>query len=259
VKSISRGLLACLAVTGCGRATSTSGGSATDPNALTSCAPGVELTGASYKLERSRFAFGSMPMREDMYGWMRWVGSDGVLTILPNGSETGLPNGGAPESSLPDWSADPMALAQHVREYFESMGVADCQVMVPQILGGSGGRDVSLMRGIDRIIVSESLAFAHFENADQTTSEGLYWPTIAAEVVVTGRAFRDRLADATALAAYKALLPADAQGDGQVTIHHSSWVSKTPFTAAATYDVITKAPALRIFDPEGNEIPQTQF
>jgi hypothetical protein len=255
MKSTSYRLVACALIAGCG------GGSTADsptPNQLTSCAPGTELTGASYKLDLSRFAFGSTPTRDDTSMFARWVGADGVVAISPNGSEIGLLNGGAPEASLPDWSADPTALALHVRGYWEAMGVADCQVMAPQILGGSGGRDVTLLRGVDGIMVSESLADARFEDADQTTSETFYWPTIPADVVAAARAFRDRLADSTMRAAYEASLPAEARGgDGQVVIHHAESSSTTPFWSAATYDVqesTPNGPGLHHFDATGKEV-----
>jgi hypothetical protein len=86
----------------------------------------------------------------------------------------------------------------------------------------SAANAVALVRGVDGILVSESNASARFNSADQTTQEGMYWPEIAASVVRDARAFRDRLADPARLAAYKALLPSDAQGDGQVVIHSAS-------------------------------------
>jgi hypothetical protein len=57
----------------------------------------------------------------------------------------------------------------------------------------------------------------------------------------SARAFRARLADRTELAAYKAKLPADAQGDGLVILYHTRSSSTAPFSAAATYDVALPA------------------
>jgi hypothetical protein len=54
--------------------------------------------------------------------------------------------------------------------------------------------------------------------------------------------FANQLADPAGLAAYKAKLPADAQGQGHVAIHHTSMGSQSPFYAAATYDVVQTAP-----------------
>jgi hypothetical protein len=68
------------------------------------------------------------------------------------------------------------------------------------------------------------------------------------------------------LAAYKAKLPADAQGQGQVLIHHTSAGSSSPFHAAVTYDVVQTEPpsdsggislggeADLSFDPNGNPV-----
>jgi hypothetical protein len=70
------------------------------------------------------------------------------------------------------------------------------------------------------------------------TNEGFYWPTVPADVVASARAFRDRLADPNQLAAYKAMLPPGARGDGVVNVHHLNAASNMPFAAAASYDVV---------------------
>jgi hypothetical protein len=228
---------------------------------LASCEPGAELTGASYDVAKSRFAFGSTPVVQPEVNLTRWVGADGALAIFSNGDEGAGLNGGAPESVLPSWSNDPAALGQHVREYFISMGVAPCQIAAPQVMGGTSGIGISLERSVDGIFVGESLAFADFDVDDQTTDEGFYWPTIGADVVSAARAFRDRLADPAGLAAYQALLPAEAQGPGRVLIRHTEGVSTmTPFLAAAVYDVFEPNPAGKgsnhDFDAEGHEVTQ---
>jgi len=226
---------------------------------VTGCGVGAPLTGAAYDVTKSRFAFGSTPVRDDANGFMRWVGDHGVVAIEVSGGEIGSLNGGAPEASLPDWSNDPTALGAHVTAYFESFGVNSCQVGDAQALGGSGGLTIDLVRSVDGITVSESLAYSRMDNQDQSTSEGFYWPTIPADVVTAARALHVKLADPTALAAYKAKLPADAQGDGVVNIHHTDAASTSPFAAAATYDVVMTAgllgmPAVLSFDADGNPV-----
>jgi hypothetical protein len=237
---------------------STSSSPTNDPVARASCQPGAELTGASYDISKSRFAFGSTPVAEHEATLTRWVGNDGVVAIFNNGFTLAALNGGAPEFSLPDWSSDPDALAQHVREYFVSMGVAPCQIGTPEIFGGSNGRIAGFVRVIDGIPVGESLANAKFDSQDQTTSENFYWPTIPADVVTTARAFRDRLADPAGLAAYKALLPAEAQGDGRVLIRHSDSSSTAPFASTAVYDVFVPNPdgkgGNQDFDADGHPV-----
>jgi hypothetical protein len=239
-----------------------------------SCQPGATLTGAAYDITKSKFAFGSMPSIESASGLVRWVGRDGVVAIFPGGMELGVMNAGAPESDLSDWSTDSAALSDHVIAYVGSMGVAPCQIAFHPInstVSGGGSIDgsfvvtsaantVALVRGVDGILVSESNASARFNSADQTTQEGMYWPPIAASVVRDARAFRDRLADPARLAAYKALLPSDAQGDGQVVIHHSGGGTMSPFQAAATYDVAQSVSGMfgagqeYSFDPNGNPV-----
>jgi hypothetical protein len=247
-----------LACFGCG-AGPISPGAGSTTGAVTGCEVGAPLKGAAYDVTKSRFAFGSTPVRDDLNGFARWVGDDGVVAVWSSGGEMGSMNGGAPEASLPDWSDDPAALGAHVSAYFASFGVASCQVAGAQVDGGSGGRTIALLRSVDGIIVGESNAYARFDNQDQSTSEGFYWPTIPADVVTNARAFHARLADPTQLAAYRAKLPADAQGDGVVDLHHTNSSSTSPFAAAATYDVETTGGPLGrgstlSFDADGNPV-----
>jgi hypothetical protein len=239
------------------------------------CAAGAPLAGASYDLAKSRFAFGSSPVEEDSLVLKHFVGKDGVVAIWPSGGEMGSMNGGAPETSTPDWSTDVSTLQQHVVDYFGSMGVQSCQIDGTGVNGGvSGGgaaggpvtttneqRSISLTRAIDGIVVVESLAHARFDADDQTTSEGLYWPEIPADVVTAAEALRSELASPDGLAAFKAKLPGAAQGEGRVVIHHTSFapaVATTPFHAAATYDVTYDGPdtaEMLSFDATGAPVP----
>jgi len=246
-----------LAAAGCGGATSL------DPptsGAVTGCEPGAPFAGATYDVAKSRFAFGSTPVRDDANGFERWVGRDGVVAIEKSGGEIGSLNGGAPEAGLPDWSNDPSALGAHVTTYFEGFGVASCQVANAGVNGGSGGRTITLVRAVDgHIVVGESLAFARFDSADQSTSEGFYWPALPADVVASARAFAAMVADPAQLAAFKAKLPADAQGDGIVNLHHTGSSSTAPFAAAATYDVepppsVFGRGSTLSFDADGNAV-----
>lgn len=224
-------LLACSACAG-SNDTSTRASSA-----AVGCKPGAALQGGTYDLAKSRFAFGSTPMQEASPMLTRWVGDHGVVAITAGGGELGIMNAGAPETNLPDFSGDPATLQKHVQDYFGSMGVQACQVSNANVLGGSGGRTIVLARASNGIPVVESNVNARFNNADQTTSEGFYWPTIAADVVTAAEALNARITDPASLAAYQALLPAEAQGTGSVVIHHSSSFSMDAFRSAATYDV----------------------
>ena len=245
--------LACVGCSGAPLGSSVAAGN------VTGCAVGAPLAGAAYDITKSRFAFGSTPTMSDANGFVRWVGVDGVVAIEASGGELGILNGGAPEASLPDWSDDPTALAAHVSAYFATFGVDACQVGGTGVLGGSDGRTVALARVVDDIAVAESIAYARFDNQDQSTSEGFYWPAIPADVVSSARAFRAMVEDPAELAAYRAKLPANAQGDGVVTLHHTSSSSTTPFAAAATYDVAPPPDAFGSrstlsFDAAGNPV-----
>jgi hypothetical protein len=209
-----------------------------------SCSSTAALSGASYDITKSRFAFGSKPTEQNVPNLVRWVGSDGVVGISSSGSEMGVMNAGAPETKLPDWSKDFSKLTTHVTAYYASMGVPNCQISSISATYGSSGTTPRLERGLDGIPVAESHAYARFEVDDQTTEEGFYWPEIPAGVVTAAVAFKSKLADPKALAAYKAKLPSDAQGPGKVVIHHTSALSlsPSPFKAEGTYDVIQTTP-----------------
>lgn len=157
------------------------------------------------------------------------------------------------QSNLPDWSTNSAALSVHATAYWVSMGVASCQISGTgsdgSVSGSSGGgspmagpTNVTLSRSIGGVPVVESLAVARFDSDNQTTYEAFYWPSIPADVVSTAIAFSAKLASASGLAAYKAKLPADAQGQGRVVINHTSAGSPSPFQAAATYDVVQTTP-----------------
>lgn len=209
-----------------------------------SCVGLGPLAGAVYDVSKSRFAFGSTPAREDSAGMTRFVGDHGVVAIFTCGAATGLMNADAPELARPDWSTDTNLLIIHTLDYFAALGVEGCQVartdVHPEVATGQATQvSIALSRAVDGIPVAESSAYARFDVDDQTTSEGLYWPAIPAETVAAAKALRDQLADPGALAAYRAKLPAVAQGAGVVTIHHTSgsFGCDAPITAMATYDV----------------------
>jgi hypothetical protein len=120
------------------------------------------------------------------------------------------------------------------------------------LLGGptDGGRgttfvgpaSVYLGRGFDGVPVKDSFAWATFDADNQTTAESFYWPEIPGDVMSAAVALKNQLAGPAALAAYKAKLPADAQGDGGVIIHHSSMGWSGAFQAAAVFDVVQTTP-----------------
>jgi hypothetical protein len=228
-------------------------------SAALGCEPGSALQGGAYDISKSRFAFGSTPTKTEGGGSVRWVGADGVVATNANGAELGIMNASAPETNLPDWSGDPVALQAHVSEYFVAMGVQPCQLLPPNVNGGSGGRTIELARGLGGIPVSESNAYARFNSADQTTSEAFYWPSIPSDTVAAAQSLSARIADAAGLASYRALLPADAQAAGKVVIHHTSAFSTTAFRSAGTYDVQLPGGSLgegatASFDEQGNPV-----
>lgn len=213
---------------------------------------------AHYDLAKSRFAFGSTPTASAENGGTRWVGAHGQLLIQANGSVEATLDGGAPEASLPDWSEDPVALTAHVRDYLLLVGTPACELGDAQIMGGSGGRMLSFARRIDGVLVVESLANAQMDRDDQSTYELLYWPALPRDVVDAARKFHDQLQTPSALAAYRAKLPSDAQGDGHVVIHHNQFWDKTPLAVAYGWEtpliVDGRWTANALFDEAGHRI-----
>jgi hypothetical protein len=80
----------------------------------------------------------------------------------------------------------------------------------------------------------------------------------ACQIANTGE---NQLAAPGGLAAFKAKLPANAQGDGRVVIHHRVSGSSLPFTAVTTYDTVQLTPeddgGDLHFDPAGNPVTDT--
>ncbi len=80
--------------------------------------------------------------------------------------------------------------------------------------------------------------------------------------MIAAVAFRAQLANPASLTAYKAKLPANSQGPGTISIHHTASSSDEAFQAVVTYDVLQTSTGMfsgqeASFDAAGN--PVTQF
>jgi hypothetical protein len=154
-----------------------------------------------------------------------------------------------------------------VKEYFIGMGISDCQIVGTQILASSTSgtgidasyqRSVDCLRGIDGDIpIAESTALARINDEDRTNVETFFWPTLPASILILARAFKAETQDPTKLAAYKAKLPADAQGEGRVVIHHSTtWnMDPTKFVAFVSWDTVQGSTPVS-FNTDGAPVPQ---
>jgi hypothetical protein len=204
------------------------------------CSTTAALPAVKYDITKSRFAFGGKPvMTVQPDGSVLWTGPDGVLSIAPYGFSSASLDSGALESSLSPATTDYATEVAYARDYYVAMGVRACEVVAgPNIYS-------VLQRAVAGVLVAESIANATFDVDNQTTREDFYWPEVPASVVAGAVAFQQQLADPAALAAYKAKLPADAQGQGQVVIHHSDPAAAafSPFQALFTYDVHTSGDA----------------
>jgi hypothetical protein len=143
-----------------------------------------------------------------------------------------------------DWNADADALAAHVRAYFVSLGAQECQIARTYVTSGSSGRrTIHLARAIESVQVVESISYAQINSNDESDVEGIYWPAIPQPAIDAARAFRDSIATAEGLAAYKAKLPSNARGDGTLALHHTSAVqlpgsAPKEFVAMTTWEVL---------------------
>jgi hypothetical protein len=217
------------------------------------CLVNGALPGAAYDITKSRFAFGSTPVKSHLGSAVVWMGTDGSVGITPNGYESAALSSVAPQASLPGLvPPDGDATASYAAAYYETMGLESCEV-------GLSANEIpwEIGRNLQGIAVVESIGQAVFDVDGQTTTEAFYWPEIPADAVASAIAFQARLSDPSALAAYKSKLPPYAQSVGAVVIHHTDRYSDTaPFQAVATYDV--KLPFN--FDAGlGDEEPPTSF
>lgn len=213
---------------------------------------GTDLSGATWSVDKSRFAFGGMPVETPEGGRViAWIGTDGRATVEQFGYVGASLNGGAAAASRPNWSGG-SDLVGHVESYLMTFGIPACQIGNSSAFGSvSGGGAVGgtsttvagqttvvLSRVVDGIAIVESQAHAAIDDQDQSTNETLYWPTIPAATVSAAKSLRDQLKDPNALATYKAKLPDNARSaDGEVAIHHTFMVSSgAAFKAVATWD-----------------------
>ncbi len=102
---------------------------------------------------------------------------------------------------------------------------------------------------------SRGRAQAEAPSPRHTRTAALHWPTIPASTVAAALALKAEIATPAGLAAYKAKLPANAQGAGTVLIVHTHPGATTPFASAAAYSVVSSDGELDLsFDPDGKPI-----
>jgi len=239
------------------------------PTSACAVEPDTGLAGASWDVSLSRFAFGGTPTKSTAGPNTRWEGPQGSASVSLFGYAMARSNAAAPASLLPDWNTDPDLLTAHVRQYFVGMGAPECQILRTLVTasgsasgstdggitqGGSSQRTIHLARGLDGAIpIVDSLAWARMNNQNQTDAETFFWPMLPAATIAAARAFKSELADPTALAAYKAKLPSNARGDGEVVIHHTSIFPRTEFQTAVSWDTL-QGPSPASFDRDGKPL-----
>jgi hypothetical protein len=211
---------------------------------------GKDLSGATWSLAKSKFAFGGTPTESSSQGQDHFTGPEGAGIAYAGGAMM-IPNAGAPAGGRPDFSNDANIQTAHVRAYLQTFGIPDCQVSSVSQLGSGGGGGpvggptttyaghltIALNRGIGGSMIADSHANAEMNDQDASSREDIWWPAIPASVVAQAKQMQTDFADPAKLAAFQAKLPdGDGALPGVIRIHHNYPDSKT-FSAVVTWDV----------------------
>ena len=79
-----------------------------------------DTAGATWSIEKSKFAFGGAPVKD---GPNHWTGPEGAAVGPPDA--LAIPNSGASAQGRPDFSADVEVLKTHVKEYLMGFGIQE--------------------------------------------------------------------------------------------------------------------------------------
>lgn len=215
---------------------------------------------------RSQMAIGPGGTSRTEFGIDKMVGAYGTQGVMQStGLEMGLPNSDAPTLTKGPYGSSLQDHNDRVRSYFVSAGIPDNEIAgvdgnVGGMATGPAGSSPTpvgpniyysvLRRSAGGIPVSDSFAWARINVDSEVVEESVYWPAIPQSVIDQAIALRQRLADSSALSAFRASLP---QGPSQVSIRHSHGGWAGPFEVHAVYEVATAA-GPRDFDGSGNEI-----
>jgi hypothetical protein len=245
----------------------------------------IEGTGFEQPPEASLFDVGDDARREIDWPYERIAGSKGVFLIdQVTGATLAVPN--APSADSADESlmpADPEPLTKNAKQhnaavlaYFTEAGLPSAEVSgmhVTTTMAGDGPADqgiqpsrskllyytTHLERSVGGVPVEGSYCFAALDSDGKVITEGVYWPSIPAEVVHRAKALALKLASAESRASFltrvKAVRPDAEEAAGSVRIVHTSAGWHGPFEADALYNVVLskdggKAEIVR-FDDQG--------
>ena len=98
-------------------------------------------------------------------------------------------------------------------------------------------------RKLAGIRVAESFAWARFNKDGETVAEGVYWPSIPANVVSAAHDLQARLNDTTAQQNYATHIFNNypemlGPPTGEIVMHHSDSTSHGTFGAIVSFDVV---------------------
>jgi hypothetical protein len=234
--------------------------------------PGM-LPGFKQDISTSKFALGTYKETRDEFGFLRTVGTEGVLgRRKSNGFVLAVPNGDAPSVRRPPLTKDGDEHNDRVLSYFLEAGLPKEQVKAVHAsalmaAGGSAtgvesGPDQlvaytsSIGRALDGIPVPDSNAWARFNDLDEVVSEGSFWPSVPESVLAEAKALKSLMEDVSRADAYRAKLPTQNR-DGRVVIRHSAPTFDAAPEYFAAYDVTERiapgAVVTRHFDGNGQE------
>jgi hypothetical protein len=177
---------------------------------------------------------------KDLPGDRQWIGSEGLFDIdLANQSSFCLTN---PLRDLKGPAAS--VEVSEVEKYFVGAGMPESQVgavTTTYELDSSGEEYVNakLSRVVDGVPVAESYAWAALVGG-QSLGEGVYWPSLPANVSEELAKLKAIVGTPKSLAAFRAELPA-ALVTGSIVIHHSNENQRVPGHPAAEIKLVAHA------------------
>jgi hypothetical protein len=224
------------------------------PEAAPMAAPQA-ARGFSFRVQSSRFRLGKVVSERSERGMHRVIGDEGVIAVHEaTGDVRSIPNAGAPTTLVRD-RPEVEAHNRAVKDYFLGLGLPQEQMMAPHVTTlhqASGsiaepaiqpGKDTGFMayytnigRQIDGIVVADSVAWARINADGEVVSEEIRWPAIPADVVHDAKKLAELMRAPESAKGFREMI--GVAGEGQVMIHHATWMSPTSFEPFASYDVM---------------------
>jgi len=213
------------------------------------------IRGYLHTAARTGFRLGTVLRESDEGGVHRVIGEEGVFAVdKATGDARSIPNADAPGLHVP-CRLDAEGHNKAVMEYFAGRGIPTEQMTgahVTTLHQGEGDATKAraatvegtgfvayysiVNRAIEGIPVVESVAWARLNGDGDVVSEEVRWPEVPASVLKDAKAMQETLADPGTAKAFHAMIRLPQ--NGQVVIHHGTWMGGVRFPAFASYDVM---------------------